>query len=231
VLAGSVDASLNPYVLHSYRRLGVLADRKWPLPEACRPFDEDRSGFVLGEGGALVVLVRDDHPTAAGQSYARWIYGESCSDPTGMTQLDPAATSLTRLLGQVLIRSGLKTGQIDCLQLHGTATPANDQAEARAISRLFGPPSQQPWSTASKGAHGHALGAAGSLELAWLLLSLRDGLIPAVRNLDRLDPACPLRCVQGEAIAQPLQFGGKISLGFGGHQVACLLERGTRPAL
>ena len=230
VLAGSVDASLHPLVLHSYRRLGILADRKWPLAEACRPFDRDRSGFVLGEGGALVVLSRAGLESAAERGYAHWLAGDSGSDPTGLTQLDLEATSLIRLLGQVLIRSGLSTRDIDCLQLHGTATHANDLAEARALARVFGSAAEQPLCTASKGAHGHALGAAGSLELAWLLLSLRDGVIPAVHNLAHLDPACPLRCVQGAPLERPLQVGGKVSLGFGGHQVVCLLERGPRPA-
>ena len=229
VLAGSVDASLNDYVLHSYRRLGVLAQRDLPLETACRPFDADRSGFVIGEGGALFVLQREED-VQPGQSYARFLDGINGSDATGLTQVDRSGVRLSRLLGQLLIRSGLSTSDIDLLNLHGTGTRDNDLAEARAVRDVFGPPDQQPWSTASKGAHGHALGAAGSLELAWLLLSLRDQRIPPVFNLSQLDPACPLRVVNDEATSAEILLGLKISLGFGGHQTACLFEKGDRPA-
>ena len=231
VLAGSVDASLNPFVLHSYRRLGVLADRHEPTADACKPFDRDRSGFVLGEGAALFVLARaDDARLPRDRGYAHWLGGASFGDAAGLTQLDESGIRLSRLLGELIIQADRRTQDVDLLHLHGTGTTANDRAEARAMASVFGPPDQQPWTTASKGAHGHALGAAGSLELGWLLLSLRDGVIPPVWNLRHQDPACPLRAVRERCHAHAARTGLKVSLGFGGHQVACLVERGSRPA-
>ncbi len=231
-VAGSVDASLNPYVLASYRRLGVLARNSRPSTSACQPFDRQRSGFVIGEGGALFVLAREGDPRIRTEHiYARWRGGVQGADPAGLTQLDATGTRLSRLIGDCLLRAGLRTSDVDLLHLHGTGTRDNDLAEARAVAAVFGNPSQQPWSTASKGAHGHALGGAGSIELAWLLLSLRDGLVPAIWNLQDLDENCPLRAVQDHPQIHPARFGMKISLGFGGHQVVSAWERGTRPAV
>lgn len=231
-LAGSVDASLNPYVLASYRRLGVLARNHRPLTAACQPFDRQRSGFVIGEGGALFVLAREGDPRIRPERiYARWRGGVQGADPAGLTQLDATGTRLSRLLGECLLQAGLRTADIGLLHLHGTGTRDNDLAEARAVAAVFGDPSQQPWSTASKGAHGHALGGAGSIELAWLLLSLRDGLIPSIWNLHDLDDNCPLRAVKDRPQIHSAQVGMKISLGFGGHQVVSAVERGTRPTV
>jgi len=230
VLAGSVDASLNDFVRHSYRRLGVLAHRAEPLATACRPFDEARSGFVIGEGGALFVLQRAED-VETGKTYATFRNGINGSDATGLTQVDRSGVRLSRLLGQLLIRSSLRTSEIDLLHLHGTGTRDNDLAEARAVRDVFGPEAQQPWSTASKGAHGHALGAAGSLELAWLLLSLRDQIVPPVINLKRQDRDCPVRLADQQPLGVTANLGMKISLGFGGHQTVCLFERGDRSAI
>ncbi|MBV07959.1 beta-ketoacyl-[acyl-carrier-protein] synthase family protein [Rubinisphaera sp.] len=232
VIAGSVDASINPYVLNSYRRLGVLARKDLSATSACRPFDEERSGFVLGSGGAMFVLAREellDQSTPA--PYGYWERGIRYNDAIGLTQLDPEANGLIRLLGDLLKQTGRKPEEIDLLNLHGTGTRANDLCEATAVSCIFGETSRQPWSTASKGAHGHALGAAGSIELAWLLLSMRDGLIPPIRNLENLDSDCKIRPVQRETIEQPVELGIKLSLGFGGHLTACLIRRGKRSSI
>jgi len=229
VLAGSVDASINDFVRYSYRRLGVLARDDRPAEQACRPFDRDRSGFVIGAGGAMFVLARKEAPwQPAGSAYGYLERGLQYNDPSGMTQLDPQAGVLTRLLGDLLIRSGRRTSEIDVLNLHGTGTTANDLSEATAIGRVFGKPDQQPWSTASKGAHGHPLGAAGSMELAWLLLALRDQILPPVWNLSELDSACPIRPVLKQPLQAKINCGLKISLGFGGHHSAALITRGER---
>jgi len=231
-LAGSVDASVNPFVLHSYRRLGILATSGLSSADSCKPFDQDRSGFVIGEGGAIFLMMRDDLPEFRPEKcYAHWRGGVSYNDPAGLTQLDIEGTTLKRLLPDLLKQAAISAEQIDLLHLHGTGTSSNDLVEAAAIESAFGDPANQPWSTASKGAHGHALGAAGSIELAWLLLSLRDGIIPPVTNLENLDPNCPIRPVFSRPKQLPLKNGLKLSLGFGGHQIGTIFSRGNRPAM
>lgn len=232
VLAGSVDASANPFVLNSYRRLGILASTKYSPQAACKPFDVNRSGFVIGEGGAMFVLMRDDSPWfQPEQCYAHWHAGLSYNDPAGLTQLDLKGTTLKRLLHDLLEKADCPSTRIDLLHLHGTGTPSNDFTEAHAVKSLFGDIEKQPWSTASKGAHGHALGAAGSIELAWLILSLRDGIVPPVANLDQLDSHCPIRPALHSPQQASLKMGLKLSLGFGGHQIGCIISRGNRPSV
>ncbi len=232
VLAGSVDASVNQFLLNSYRRLGVLATTKLSPQESCKPFDVERSGFVVGEGGAMFMMMRDD---LAGfrpeKCYAYWQGGLSYNDPAGLTQLDPEGTTLKRLLHDLLIQAEFSPQEIDLLHLHGTGTTSNDMVESASIESVFGDPAKQPWSTASKGAHGHALGAAGSIELAWLLLSMRDGIIPPITNLQRPDSNCPIRPVLSSSKQALINNGLKLSLGFGGHQIGCVFSRGNRSAI
>ncbi len=231
-LAGSVDASVNPFLLHSYRRLGILATPELDATRSCKPFDQERSGFVIGEGGAIFFMMRDDLPGFSPEKiYARWQGGVSYNDPAGLTQLDLQGKTLKRLLPDLLNQAALTAGQIDLLHLHGTGTLSNDLVEATAVEATFGKPPAQPWSTASKGAHGHALGAAGSIELAWMLLSLRDGIVPPVFNLENLDSDCPIRPVLSTPRKMPLKNALKLSLGFGGHQIGAIFSRGSRPAL
>ncbi len=231
-LAGSVDASVNPFVLHSYRRLGILATAKLPPTASCKPFDRDRSGFVIGEGGAMFLLMRDDLPAFRPEKcYAHWRGGVSYNDPAGLTQLDPTGRTLKRLLSELLEQSHLSAEQIDLLHLHGTGTSSNDLVESIAVESAFGDLEHQPWSTASKGAHGHALGAAGSIELAWMLLSMRDGIIPPVTNLENPDPDCTIRPVLSRPRLFPVRHALKLSLGFGGHQIGVIFSRGERSAL
>ena len=229
VLAGSVDASANQFVLNSHRKLGILASSERPPEIACQPFDVNRSGFVIGEGGAMFVLMRDDSPWfRPEQCYAHWQAGLSYNDPAGMTQLDLEATTLKRLLRDLLQQAECSSEEIDLLHLHGTGTESNDLTEAHAVKTLFGVPEKQPWATASKGAHGHALGAAGSIELAWLLLSMRDRVIPPISNLDQLDSKCPIRPAFSVPQQAEIKKGLKLSLGFGGHQIGCIVSRGNR---
>ncbi len=138
VLAGSTDASLQPAVLGAFSRMGVLARRAEDPASSCRPFDLDRSGFVVGEGAAVIVMERADLAQKRGAvPYAEWLAGGCVSDPTGIAHLNPEADSLIWLLHDVLGRSQTEPEEIDYLNLHGTGTWDNDRAETRAIRRGF----------------------------------------------------------------------------------------------
>jgi 3-oxoacyl-[acyl-carrier-protein] synthase II len=225
VLAGSSDASLVPAVLASFDRLQILARRPDDPAGACRPFDRDRNGFLIGEGAAALVL--EDWDLAAGRGvpiYAEWVGGRQLSDPTGLTALAPDAAPLTRLLQDLLSGAGLTPRDVHYINLHGTGTRTNDRCESLALRRLCGGDAP-PWLCGSlKGNLGHLLGAAGSVELAATALALREGVVPPHVNLEHPDPACQPGLLPLTATRRQLRHAVKLSLGFGGHLAATLLR-------
>ncbi len=226
VLAGSSDASLVPIVLGSFQRLGVLARGFDEPASACRPFDAERSGFVIGEGAAVLVLEDRAHAAARGATVlAEFVAGGMASDPSGLTQVDPEGASLTWLIRDVLRRANVLPEDIDALNLHGTATRANDVAETRAVRAALGTAADRVACSSQKGAIGHLLGAAGSVESALAVLSLRDQIIPPTINLRTPDPQCDLDYVANTARPVRLRNILKVSLGFGGHLAVGLFRR------
>ena len=226
VLAGSSDASLVPIVLGSFQRLGVMARGFEDARSACRPFDAKRSGFVIGEGAAVLVLEAREHAIARGATViAEFVAGGIASDPSGLTQVDPQGTSLAWLIRDVLRRANLSPTDIDAINLHGTATRTNDVAETRAVRVAFGKAADRIACSSQKGAIGHLLGAAGSVESAIAVLSLRDQIVPPTINLRTPDPDCDLDYVPNVARTMPLRNVLKLSLGFGGHLAVGLFRR------
>ena len=226
VLAGSVDASLQPLVLASFKRLGVLAQRFDDPASACRPFDRRRSGFLIGEGGAIFVLERLDSALARGSKpYVEWLAGEVAADPTDMTRMEAQPLSLNRLIGEVVRQSGLSLAEIDYVNLHGTGTVPNDLCETRALRQTLGLAANHIACSSLKGTLGHLLGAAGSVELAATCLAIRDGIVPPTLNLEESDPECNLDYTPRAAIRRPLSTALKLSLGFGGHLAAAIVRK------
>lgn len=226
VIAGSTDASLQDSVLGSFQRMGVLARGFDDPKSACRPFDQSRNGFVVGEGAAVLVLESEEHAAERGaKSYAEWVGGGLASDIAGLTNLDAQATGLTWLITDLLRRSGLAPDEIDYVNLHGTATIQNDVCESRAIRSAFGSAANGLSCSSLKGAIGHLLGAAGSVEVATTLLAMRDGIVPPTVNLEEPDALCNLDYTPRVARQRTIEHALKISLGFGGHLVAAILRK------
>ncbi len=222
-LVGSADASLQPALLGSFRRLGVLSREADDPSRACRPFDRHRTGFVIGEGAACLVLERLDSALKRGaRCYAEWLGGKMLSDPHGLTQLDPSGTSLRRLLAD--LRS-LTWRNPDYLNLHGTGTAANDVVECQAIRAVFGTEAEQFDCSSLKGGMGHLLGAAGSVELAATALSIRDQIVPPTVNLVEPDSECMLNHTSGKPKLRSIDHAWKLSMGFGGHLAGVCLRR------
>lgn len=221
VLAGSSDASLQPAILGSFLRLGVLARPFGDPAQACRPFDKTRNGFVVGEGAACLILESLDHAIERGARwYAEWIDGRMLSDPMGLTQLDLQGQSLRRLLRDLRKSEGHIP---DYINLHGTATQTNDVVESTAIRDVLGHDTDRVACSSLKGGLGHLLGAAGSVELAATLLALRDQTVPPNVNLASPDPDLPLNVTSGESQKRQINLAWKLSLGFGGHlSAACI---------
>ena len=226
VLAGSSDASLQTVILASFRRLGVLAHGFDHPGMACRPFDRHRSGFLIGEGGAVLVLESWDTAKARRVTpYAEWLSGDVAADPSGMTRMEQPPASLQRLISEVVRRAKITPEEIDYVNLHGTGTQPNDVCETRALHGSLGDVAGRFACSSLKGTIGHLLGGAGSVELAATLLALRDGIVPPTLNLEERDPECDLDYTPRKLRRTPLQTALKLSLGFGGHLAAAIVRR------
>lgn len=223
-IAGSADASLRPSVLAAFHRLGVTSKNSCPAT-ACRPFDVDRDGFVVGEGTAVFVLESRRHAEQRqARSLGQIVSGGWLTDPTGITQIDATGTTVAELLRRMSPGQSLASDDPpDFACLHGTGTETNDLAEASGLSQVFGPQAIPAFAT--KGATGHLLGAAGSVEFGLTLLALRDNVVPGTTNLSTIDPACPVSLTQRLTSHSLLRSALKISLGFGGHVAGCLIRR------
>jgi 3-oxoacyl-[acyl-carrier-protein] synthase II len=225
-LAGGADSSLEPILLASFRRMKALARVEDDPKRAVRPWDRDRSGFLVGEGGGVLVLERLDHALARGATpYAELAGGALGADAFHETALDPNPLGLARVIVRALQAAGVEPSEVDAVNVHGTATLGNDPLECRALRLAFGPEADRLACSANKGQIGHLLGAAGSAELAIAALCVRDGFAPPTLNLDHPDPACDLDGTAGVGRSTPIRALLKLSLGFGGHFAAAVLVR------
>ena len=226
VLAGSADASLEPAVLAAFHRMGVLAKVGEDPAEACRPFDANRNGFLVGEGAAMFVVESLAHARRRGAPiYAEFLAGAALAEARDVTHLDPEAEVLGHLITSVLRGARLAPDELGYINLHGTATRQNDVYETRALKQALGRAAWHTPLSGTKSMIGHTLGAAGGIELAVCLLALRDGIIPPTINLNEPDPQCDLDYTPAVARRRQVDTAMKISLGFGGHLVGAALRR------
>lgn len=229
-IAGSADASLRPLLLGAFRRMGVLARSDDDPGRAARPWDRARSGFVVGEGGAILVLERDVHARARGVlPYVEVAGGALGADAYHETTMNPDPTGLAALIGRAFIQSGVQASELDHINVHGTATRINDPIECRAIRLALGHDANHVACSANKSQIGHLLGAAGAAELAITCLAMRDGFIPPTLNLENPDPACDLDGTPHTGRSTPIRAALKLSIGFGGHLAAALLRQPDAP--
>jgi len=230
VLAGAGDASLDPLVLGAFRRMGILARVDTSSSDgpasSVRPWDKGRSGFLVGEGAAVLVLERADHARARGVTpYAELAGGASGADAYHMTDLNPDPTGLAYVLTRALSHSGVAPAEIDHVNVHGTATRGNDPLECRALRLALGAHADRVACTANKSQIGHLLGAAGAAELAITCLSIHHGFIPPTLNLTDPDPACDLDGTPLVGRNREIGAAIKLSIGFGGHLAAAVVKR------
>ena len=229
VLCGSSDASLTPSLLASYRRLGVMARHGDPR-SACRPFDRERQGFLVGEGAAVLVVESLAHAEKRGAvPLAEFVAGRTFSDGAGVAGLDESAEGLSRAIEGVTRAAGITAAEVDLINLHGTGTDQNDRTEVVALARVLSGRTPSGVCCAFKGAIGHLMGAAGSVETALAILSLRDQVAPPTANLRTLAPdlesILPLPFTGETPTPRRIDTVLKTSLGFGGPVAAVLLRR------
>jgi 3-oxoacyl-(acyl-carrier-protein) synthase len=223
-LAGSAEA-VHPLFAAGFHQMRVLAYHDDPA-RACRPFDETREGFIMGEGAAMFVLERLSRAQRRGaRIYAEVLGSKTLADAHHLTGLDMHSDTLVRLISDTLRVSGLKPRQLEYINAHGTGTRQNDLAESRGIRRAMGKAADAVCISATKSILGHLVNAAGSVELAITTLAMRDGFLPPTLNLTRPDPQCNLDCIPLVGRNNQFEHAMKLSVAFGGHLAAIALRR------
>jgi 3-oxoacyl-[acyl-carrier-protein] synthase II len=224
VLAGGVDAALTPTVASAFVNARALADAGADPLRASRPFDRGRTGFVLAEGGAVLVLEDARHAAARGVSgYAALVGVGSTSDAHHVSAPMPDGRGATEAMIRAINRARVRPADIDYVNAHGTATKLGDVAEARAINQTFG--ASRPRVSSVKGAIGHMLGGSGAAEAAFTAMTLATGIIPPTLNLAEPDEACDLHHVRDAADIQPVRYALSNTFAFGGHNVSLAFRK------
>lgn len=194
-------------------------------PEKCRPFDRDRSGMVLGEGAALLALENLDSARQRGARVLAEVVGYGIStDNHHLTQPHPSGAAPREAMRRALAQAETRPEQVDYINAHGTATPFNDAAEAKAIAELFGP--SVPTSS-TKSLMGHSLGAAGAIEAVFCLLALQNQFLPPNINFRQGDGAADLNIIANHSRPAALNLVLSNSFGFGGTNASILMQRAS----
>lgn len=216
-VTGGSEAAGVPIAIASFGNMTALS-----TSGSSRPFDRDRDGFVLGEGAAVLVLEEWENAVRRGATILGEVLGAaSNADAHHITAPSPGGVGAIRCIELALEDAGLAPSDIKQINAHGTSTPLNDAAEAAAIAHVFGP--NGPAVVSTKGVTGHALGAAGALEAAAVLLSMQHGLIPPTAGTTNVDPSFTIDIVTGAP--RPWEPGPTMSnsFGFGGHNGTLIL--------
>lgn len=229
-LAGGGDAPLTPMLLAAGTCSGFFAHGDRDPAQVSRPFDRDRSGFVIGEGAAMLVLQSLEHALATGAH----VYGEILGIGAGRDGAeyvgvsDPTGRGYTAATDAVLADAGCEPEAIDVVSAHASGIPSTDLAEARGLAAALGAHGRRVAVTSIKGVVGHPLAAAGALQVASSLLVLERGEVPPTANCEALDPACELNVVRGAPRRVDAATALVLSHGFAGNSTALLL--GSLPA-
>jgi 3-oxoacyl-[acyl-carrier-protein] synthase II len=221
VLAGGVEAGITPLSAAAFAQMGALSRRNDET--ASRPFDVGRDGFVMGEGAAVLVLERAEDAVARNATVLARLAGYGASaDAHHQTAPPPDGGGAALAMRRALDDAGVSPADVSHINAHGTSTPLNDVAEARAIRSVFGSAADGVAVSSTKGVTGHLLGAAGAVEAAFSVLAIRDGVVPPTANLEQLDPEIDLDVVAGDSRDREVRSVLSNSFGFGGQNAALL---------
>ena len=226
VIAGGAEAMLNDGSVAAWQAVGVIAKEHVDGAGAsCRPFDLERTGLVLGEGAATLILESEQRATARGADLLAEIVGfGASSDAHKLTE--PSVDGQERAMRNALEDAGLPIEAVGYINAHATGTPAGDPVEIEAIKRAFGATAQGVAVSSTKSMHGHLVGASGALECGITALALHERRIPPTANLTLPDPACDLDCVAGVGRDAPdLDVALSNSFAFGGSNATLVLRR------
>ncbi|MGB9821273.1 MAG: beta-ketoacyl-ACP synthase II [Pseudothermotoga sp.] len=222
-IVGGAEATIAPLPITGFANMKALSNRNEEPQKASRPFDVDRDGFVMGEGGAVLVIEAEEIAKQRGAQILAEIKGFGMNDDAHhMSAPDPEGAGAEKAMKMALQDARVEPDQIDYVSCHATSTPAGDLAEAKAIERLLG---KRAYVNSSKALMGHLLGAAAAAELVIAILQMQNDLIHAMPNLDNLDPQININVVGKTAVRIRINNFVKNSFGFGGHNVSLVVGR------
>ena len=225
MLCGGAESAVTPLAIGAFTSMRALTQNPDPN-RASIPFDAERSGFVLGEGAAVLLLEELGHAQARGaQIYAEVVgYGATC-DAYHITAPAPNGEGGARAMAQALADAGVAPEQVGYINAHGTSTPLNDASETTAVKAVFGDHAYQLAISSTKSMTGHMLGAAGAVEALFCAKMLQEGYLPATINYQVPDPACDLDVVPNQGRSADVRYALSNSLGFGGHNGSLLFKK------
>jgi len=228
ILAGGTEATITPMALSGFGNARTLSTRNDDPQRASRPFDQDRDGFVIGEGAGVIVLETEDHARRRGAPPLCELDGYGASaDAFHMTAPSTDGDGAARAMRRALEDAGLAADDVQYINAHGTSTPTGDPIEVAAVKRVFGEHARQLMMSSTKSMTGHLLGAAGGLEAVVTALTLARGIVPPTINLEKTDPQCDLDFVPNKARAQRVKAALSNSFGFGGHNATLAMTAAT----
>jgi len=222
IVTGGVEAAIHVLPMSAFAAMKALSTRNDDPAHASRPYDIDRDGFVLGEGGGVLILEELEHAKARGAKIYCELVGQGLSsDGYHIAAPDPDGSGVQRAINFALRDSGLTTKDIVHLNAHATSTPAGDVAEANALRLALGSDADHVAVSATKSSTGHLLGGAGAIESVFIVKALQERLAPPTMNIENLDPAVTIDVVRDKPRALPQGDIAALndSFGFGGHNV------------
>ncbi len=226
MIAGGSEAAIVQMAVAGFENMQALSSRNDEPERASRPFDKDRDGFVVAEGAGIVVLERLDRALARGAH----IYGELIgygitADAYHITAPADDGVGAAECMRMALEDAGIHPSEVDYINAHGTSTPLNDAGETRAIKAVFGDDAYRVAISSTKSMTGHLMGAAGAIEAAFCLLTMRDNILPPTINYETPDPVCDLDYVPNIARRATVNVAMSNSFGFGGHNGTVVFGR------
>jgi 3-oxoacyl-[acyl-carrier-protein] synthase II len=226
MITGGSEATVTPMAIGGFANMKALSERNESPETASRPFDATRDGFVMGEGGAVLILEELEHAKRRG---AR-IYGEivgfgATGDAYHLTAPAPDGEGAQRAMRRAMEDAGLGLADVQYINAHGTSTPANDLNETKAIKAVFGDHAADLSVSSTKSCTGHMLGAAGAIECIVSILAVRDCTVPPTINYETPDPELDLNYTPNRAIRRDVTAALSNSFGFGGHNVTLAVRR------
>jgi 3-oxoacyl-[acyl-carrier-protein] synthase II len=226
MIAGGSEAAITPMSLGGFAALRALSTRNDDPGKACRPFDQDRDGFIIGEGAGTLILEELEHAKRRGAKIYAEVVGYGMSgDAYHITAPSEDGDGGVRVMRMAIRKAGIRPDQVDYINAHGTSTPYNDKLETMAIKKVFGDHARTVAISSTKSMTGHLLGGAGGLEAGISALAVLDQIAPPTINLERPDPECDLDYVPCKSRPMPITYALSNSFGFGGTNAALLFKK------
>lgn len=226
IIAGGAEATVTPVAVAGFTNMKALSTYSGDPTKACRPFDAERDGFIMGEGAGILILEELEHAKSRGANiYAEIVGFGMNSDAYHMAAPIPDGSGAARCMELAVASAGLKPEDVDYINAHGTSTPANDAMETAAIKMVFGEHAQKLMVSSTKSMTGHMLGAAGGVEAAFCALAIKEGIVPPTINYENPDPQCDLDFVPNQPRNARIDVAISNSFGFGSTNACITLKR------